>query len=427
MVHNTNKNLYFIFNKDVILTTGYRRAIIHNLNNGSIYSIDEDSKNILCKILSGASINESLISFNEDVKAKFYIFLDKLCSLNIGQYYSYGRESGKIIYNKVIHKRFDTVWLELTKKCNERCIHCYGDYGFSPNYEELSINQWKNVINSISRFHVKKIVIIGGEPLLYKDLLEIINYCRQKMNSTEIVLYSNLLLFHKINRLDNKFIHFLQSNNIKVVTSIYSHNKKIHDNITKVKGSFEKTVDAINCIRNNNIYIKANTVVMKDNYMDLKNTKDFIHHITGRHAGVDIVRDVGNSKISLLPSFIEKDPRIMSKANFKPIMKDEFIRNYSGNSCFQGKINITSNGYVSPCIMSEKFIDKNYNVKNHSIDKILDEYIIPKFWSLSKNKNKKCSLCEYRYVCKDCVPQNGDLYKPNIFCKYDPVKGKWNN
>lgn len=426
MDHNINKEGYFIFNNDVILTTGYKRAIIHNLSSGSIYSIDESSKNILSKILSGLSIEEALISFSEDIKLEFYNFLDKLCYLGVGRYCSYSKISGKILFNKIIHKQFDTVWLEITKKCNEKCIHCYGDYGFCYKNKELSINEWKKVINDISRFVVKKIVIIGGEPLLNNDLFEIINYCRQKVRDTEIVLYSNLVLFDTINGLNNKFVQLLKSNNIKVVTSIYSNNNKIHNDITKLNGSFERTISAVKCLRKNNIYIKANIVVMKYNFNDLKKTKDFVYYITGRVPGVDIVRDVGSSKISLLPSFFKGDPRILNKASFKPVGKDKFIKNYSGNSCFQGKINITANGYISPCIMSEKFIDENYNVKNNTIDNILDEYIIPKFWSLSKDKNKKCSMCEYRYVCKDCVPQNGDLYIPNIFCKYNPVEGKWN-
>lgn len=52
--------------------------------------------------------------------------------------------------------------------------------------------------------------------------------------------------------------------------------------------------------------------------------------------------------------------------------------------------------------MSNKYIDYRYNVKFNSMEEIIDNYLIPQFWSLSKDYISECRECEYRYICKDC-------------------------
>ena len=49
---------YFIFNNDIILIEGKERGLIHNLNNGTAFSIDKYSKEYLSMIISGKTINE---------------------------------------------------------------------------------------------------------------------------------------------------------------------------------------------------------------------------------------------------------------------------------------------------------------------------------------------------------------------------------
>ena len=78
--------------------------------------------------------------------------------------------------------------------------------------------------------------------------------------------------------------------------------------------------------------------------------------------------------------------------------------------------------------MGEKFINKEYNIRNNSLEELLKEYIIPEFWSISKNKIKVCKDCEYRYICKDCRPlsvEGNDKFSKGSFCTYNPYKGEW--
>lgn len=110
--------------------------------------------------------------------------------------------------------------------------------------------------------------------------------------------------------------------------------------------------------------------------------------------------------------------RVKTKAKFRGINRKDFDKNCSGNTCWQGKLNITCDSRIGPCIMADTFINDEYNIRTHSLTEIIDDYIIPKFWSISKDYIEECRECEYRYVCNDCRPicaEKGNIFKRNIW------------
>jgi MoaA/NifB/PqqE/SkfB family radical SAM enzyme len=100
-----------------------------------------------------------------------------------------------------------TVVLELTYKCNHRCLFCScpweaGADGF-PTYEkgeELTVEQWKKTLDVLEKYKVKQISISGGEALLKEGLIEILAYVREKNSfnrDEKIVLISNGLAMNE--------------------------------------------------------------------------------------------------------------------------------------------------------------------------------------------------------------------------------------
>lgn len=101
-------------------------------------------------------------------------------------------------------------------------------------------------------------------------------------------------------------------------------------------------------------------------------------------------------------------------------------RTVSGNSCWQGKLNISYDGYVSPCIMWNPDCLQEGSLKKYPLKQVLNHYIIPKYWKLSKDYIDTCKICEYRYICNDCRPLADSLTARACNCNYDPFSGKWN-
>lgn len=71
-------------------------------------------------------------------------------------------------------------FLELTLRCNERCLHCGSDCT-AQGGEELTLEQYKTILDDMARdFDVNtfQLCITGGEPLLRKDFFEITGYAK---------------------------------------------------------------------------------------------------------------------------------------------------------------------------------------------------------------------------------------------------------
>ncbi len=83
-----------------------------------------------------------------------------------------------IIHNPPLRNLF----LELTLRCNEHCIHCGSQCGEFTDSFELSCGQYKKILEDVKRdFDISsiKLDITGGEPLLRNDFFEIMEYANQ--------------------------------------------------------------------------------------------------------------------------------------------------------------------------------------------------------------------------------------------------------
>jgi radical S-adenosyl methionine domain-containing protein 2 len=70
------------------------------------------------------------------------------------------------------------VHLHLLKRCSYRCKHCFAHFDSG---KTLSVDIWKAVIDTIALDRrVTRFNLAGGEPLLFPDLYELVEYIHQK-------------------------------------------------------------------------------------------------------------------------------------------------------------------------------------------------------------------------------------------------------
>ncbi len=82
-------------------------------------------------------------------------------------------QSADVMMNELF-SRISNVDFEITYSCNLRCIHCYNPH--HKKLRELNTQEIKQVISKIRETGFEKIHINGGEPLLRKDVYDIIDY-----------------------------------------------------------------------------------------------------------------------------------------------------------------------------------------------------------------------------------------------------------
>jgi radical SAM protein with 4Fe4S-binding SPASM domain len=138
------------------------------------------------------------------------------------------------------------VLLELTSSCNLNCVHCYGDYG-SPLEDELDINQIIALLSQLHELGTEGLNITGGETLLRKDLLEILDFCYGKFSFS---LLTNGTLID--DEFCEKFSHYKNS---PIQISLYGCDTEVHDTITGVPGSYQKTIEGIKRLISHNVYV----------------------------------------------------------------------------------------------------------------------------------------------------------------------------
>ena len=71
---------------------------------------------------------------------------------------------------------FNYARIAVNEKCNLRCVYCMPEEGinFKSEKDLLSNNEIKRVISILSEMGVGKIRFTGGEPLLRKDIFDLI-------------------------------------------------------------------------------------------------------------------------------------------------------------------------------------------------------------------------------------------------------------
>jgi radical SAM protein with 4Fe4S-binding SPASM domain len=148
-----------------------------------------------------------------------------------------------------------SVHIDLTWRCNERCIHCYLDHD---DPDELSLSELRDLLDQMADAGTLFLTLSGGEIFLRRDLFAIVEHAR--FRGFDVKLKTNAILIgeKEAARIAELGVHQVQ-------ISVYSHVPRIHDAITKVPGSLERTLRAIALLRAHGVHVVIACVLMKPN------------------------------------------------------------------------------------------------------------------------------------------------------------------
>jgi len=150
----------------------------------------------------------------------------------------------------------DYLRISLTNNCNLRCFYCMPeeDYQATPSAQLMQAHEIDTLVKIFVQLGVKKIRLTGGEPLIRKDAGDII---------TSIAKYPVQLALTTNGIRLNHFLPTLQKANITSINvSLDTLNADKFNLITK-RDHYQKVIDNINLLLDNNIHVKVNVVVMK--------------------------------------------------------------------------------------------------------------------------------------------------------------------
>lgn len=168
-----------------------------------------------------------------------------------------------LISRTVEHHLPWSVHVDLTYRCNERCIHCYLDH---EDHGEMKTDEIKNVLEQLAQSGTLFLTLSGGEIFLRDDLFELLEFARSL--HFDISLKTNALL------IDAERARKLRALSVRrIQISIYSAEPAVHDAITKVRGSLERTLTAIRFLQAEGLQVKIACPLMKQNLMAYRNVQ----------------------------------------------------------------------------------------------------------------------------------------------------------
>jgi radical SAM protein with 4Fe4S-binding SPASM domain len=156
-----------------------------------------------------------------------------------------------------------SVQLDLTYRCNERCIHCYLDHD---DHGEMTTAEIKDLLDQMADAGVFYLTISGGEILMRRDFFEILEHARVRTFCVKLKTNGVLIREKEAARLRELGVETVQ-------ISIYSHRPEVHDAITKMPGSFRQSIDAVRFLRKQGLTVTMANVLMVQNAHDYQSVR----------------------------------------------------------------------------------------------------------------------------------------------------------
>jgi MoaA/NifB/PqqE/SkfB family radical SAM enzyme len=219
------------------------------------------------------------------------------------------------------------LWLEITRRCNLTCVHCYADSGpHLPVTERMAFPDWCRVMGEARAAGCRRLQFIGGEPTVHPDLVRLLEHATR-------VGFSHCEVFTNATLVREDLAHTFKDLGVRVHFSFYSFDPAVHDRITGHKGSFERTVEGIRQLVRRRVRLAAGIILLPENATHLGKTKRFLRSIGVDKIGSDRVRGVGRGE-----HFV---PRARPS--------EELC-----GQCWSGKLCIDADGDAHPCVFSRR-------------------------------------------------------------------------
>ena len=151
-----------------------------------------------------------------------------------------------------------SVHLDITYRCNERCVHCYLDHD---DHGEMRTAEIKEVLTQLSEAGVFFLTISGGEILMRRDLFDILEFARGLLFNVKLKTNGVMIREREAQRIRELGVEQIQ-------ISVYSHRAQVHDAITKLPGSLSRTIEAIRFLRGQGLKVTIANVLMAANAGD---------------------------------------------------------------------------------------------------------------------------------------------------------------
>lgn len=278
----------------------------------------------------------------------------------------------------ILGKELGMLFVELTAKCNERCIHCYANSSPERN-ESLSFDEIRSTLDQARALGRAFVQFTGGDPLIHPNLVEAVAHAHA-LNFAGIEIYTNGLL------LSDALLNKLKPFTPNIAFSIYSHTASTHDRISGTAHSFQRTTEALRRAQNAGFEVRVGVALMEENARQLGQIRDYLVHtfnLNDSHIRFDPVKSIGRG------INIENAEGIAYSVAHLPDRQRPSERT--------GKLCVGYDGIIYPCIFSRQ--SPLGSIRQNSLSEIIKS-VNQK--TLPAPSASRWQSCQERLSCSDC-------------------------
>jgi radical SAM protein with 4Fe4S-binding SPASM domain len=322
----------------------------------------------------------------------------------------------------------------VTGECNLRCVHCFSH---AKEPADLPLENLQSIFDQLEKMKVLEVRINGGEPLMHRNICEILQILESR-HFRKVIVTNGTLLSDKVAKL-------LKKSNVIPTVSLDDSDATGHDFFRGVEGSFEKTLAGIKNLQKNGVQYGINCCLHVKNMEKVEKIANLASKMGAYRLAFLSLKPIGRVKTNrdCMPSQKEYEaalPRlILLKAKHRimdvsldvflscPVMRESALEAKKGYvSCRAGRtvMSICSDGWVYPC--NSVLGDQHWRMGNSKNEALSDIWFSQK-WAFFRgavrtSDLKKCHNCRERKSCPDfycrLLPYetSGDALGPSPNC-----------
>jgi radical SAM protein len=167
---------------------------------------------------------------------------------------------------------FTIAW-EVTRACAYACVHCRADAQHTPDPNELSTEEGFALIDRLAEFGSPILIFTGGDPMMRRDLFDLIAYATQKGLRCSLTPTATALPTRE--RLEKA----KQAGIRRIALSLDAPTPEVHDNFRQIQGSWERTMRILQNAQSVGLSAQVNTTVSNHNLHLLPDMVPFIEQV----------------------------------------------------------------------------------------------------------------------------------------------------
>jgi radical SAM protein len=185
---------------------------------------------------------------------------------------------------------FTIAW-EITRACAYACVHCRADAQHRPDPRELTTEEGLRLIDRLAEFGSPILVFTGGDPMMRRDLFDLIAYATQKGLRCSLTPTATALpTVERLQRAQDAGIR-------RIALSLDAPTPAVHDSFRQIEGSWERTMRILNNAKQVGLSAQVNTTVSLHNLDLLVDMVPFIKQVEAVQWSVFFLVPTGRAQI----------------------------------------------------------------------------------------------------------------------------------